>query len=341
MNHFAFFDSIKAGKVASLYLFEGSEEYIKGQAISRLCQQVLPEGMEAMNLTELHNPSADELIAAAETLPFLSEKRIVIVRDLDALGTGKKADEASAEAITAYLERLSPTTSLVFMVKGKADGRKKLYLTLKKKATMVDFSRMSEAEASSWAMRTMKALGKRLDTTAAQKLVFSVGSDAALLKQEMEKLAGFLGEREEVQDEDIDTICVKTLESTVFQMVDAQVGGQNGQALLLLKTVLEGGEDRFMVLSMLLRQYRILYHMRCLLEERVPQAQLGNLLGIPPFAVSRSQAQARRYSKEKLKAAYDYLYDLEYRLKSGQSPQEGSAEAALFMLDGILNSQSA
>ena len=327
MNHNAFFDMMKAGDVATLYVFEGTEEYIKSQALHRLCQVVLPAGMEAMNLTELDNPSADELIAATETLPFLSEKRVVIVRQCDVLTTTKKTDDAKVDAIISYLDKRSPTTCLVFHVKGKADARKKLYLALKKKATMVDFSPMSETEAANWAIRTMRTLEKQLDLPTANKLIFTVGNDAALLKQEMEKLANFIGERDAVLDEDIDKICVKTLECSVFQLVDAQVNGQYGAAFSLLKDILTGGEDRFMVLSMLLRQYRILYHMRCLMEEHTPQAKLGSLLGIPPFAVNRTQAQARRYPKERLKAAYDYLLELEYRLKSGRSPQDGSAEA--------------
>ena len=341
MDHNAFFDALKAGDIAPLYLLEGTEEYIKSQALARLCQLTLPAGMEAMNLTELTNPTADELIAAAETLPFLSERRLVIVRECDALTTAKKADDTKADAIAVYLGKQSPATCLIFTVKGKADARKKLYTALKKQARMVDFSPMGDMEAANWAARSMKALGKRMDTATAQKLIFNVGNDAALLKQEMEKLARYRGERDAVTDEDIEAVCVKALECSVFQLVEAQVSGRYGEAFALLSGILTGGEDRFMVLSMLLRQYRILYHMRCLMDERAPQAQLPSLLGIPPFTVARTQAQARRYSKERLKAAYDYLFELEYLLKSGRSPQEGSAEAALFMLDGILGGQSA
>ena len=341
MDHNALFDALKAGDIGSLYLFEGTEEYIKAQALARLCSLVLPAGMEAMNQTELINPGADELVAAAETLPFLSERRVVIVRDCDALTTAKKADDTKAETIAAYLGKLSPATCLIFTVRGKADARKRLYLALKKQARMVDFSPMGDAEAANWAMRTMKAQGKRMDAAVAQKLIFTVGNDAALLRQEMDKLAAYLGDRETVTDADIDAVCVKTLECSVFQMVEAQVNGRYGEAFALLSGILTGGEDRFMVLSMLLRQYRILYHMRCLMEERAPQAQLPSLLGIPPFTVARTQSQARRYPKERLKAAYDYLFELEFLLKSGRSPQEGSAEAALFMLDGIQAGESA
>lgn len=339
MNHNDFFDAAKAGRIQNLYLFEGAEEYIKGQALVRLCGLLLPAGLEAMNLSELDNPDADVLIATAETLPFMGEKRMVVVRECDLLTTSKKTDEAKLEAIKAYLEKQSPSTCLVFTVKGKADARKSLYNALKKANAIVDFSPMGDNEAANWAVRTMRALGKRMDLTTAQKLIFTVGHDAALLKQEMEKLAGYTAERDEILEADIDAISVKSLECTVFQMVDAQVSGHYADAFTLMRSVLESGEDRFMVLAMLLRQYRILYHMSSLMEERTPQASLGTLLGIPPFAVSRTQAQAKRYPRARLKDAYDFLFDLEYRLKSGQAPQEGSAEAAMFKLDAILNGE--
>lgn len=337
MNHNDFFEAIKAGTLGGVYLLEGPEEYIKDQAVARLCQRLLPAGLEAMNRTELQNPDADALAAAAETLPFMSERRVVLVRDSELLVSGKKADDARQEGILAYLENPAPSACLVFTVKGKADARKKLYLNLKKAGAIVDFSPLGEAEAAQWAVRTLRALGKRMDLSTAQKLTFTVGRDAALLRQEMEKLAAYVGEREAVTDEDIDAVCVRSLECSVFQMVEAQAGGRTQDACTLLSAVLEGGEDRFMVLALLLRQYRILYHMRRLMAEHAPQGELGSLLGIPPFAVARTQAQARRYPVERLREAYDYLYELEFALKSGRMPQDGSAEAALFRLDDILN----
>ncbi len=340
MNFNEFFESVKAGQTGTLYLMEGTEEYIKEQAIARLRDKLLAQGMEAINFNELSNPAVDELIAAAETIPFLSDMRIVLVKDCDLLAVGDKGGEDKLEQILTYLNKRSPTTCLIFSVKGKADGRRKLYLELKKKNAVVDFSPMEDAEAARWAVRTMRAMGKQMPPAVAQKLVFTVGRDASLLRQEMDKLFAYAGERDMIADEDIDAICVRTLECTVFQMVDAQAAGHTHDACRLLNTVLEGGEDRFMVLSMLLRQYRILYHARCLLEERTPASALPGLLGIPPFAVARTQAQARMHTRETLKAAYDYLYDLEFSLKSGRISQEGCAETALFQLDTILKANA-
>jgi len=336
LNYLKFFETLKKGELKPVYVFEGEEEYIKSQAVKALCTRLLPVGLEQMNLTELFSPAADELIAAAETLPAMADKRVVLVRGYAPLSSGKAAEEDDADKIIAYLPAISPSTCLVFLVKGKADGRKKLYTYCKREQTVVDFSPMTEQQAVDWIIRSMKALGKGMSYAVAQRFLFTVGSDAALLKQEIEKLADYTSDRDTITQEDISTITVQSLECTVFQMVDAQVAGNYGEAFRLMYRVLQGGEDRMKILAMLLRQYRMLYQMRCLLDENATQGEMASLLKIPPFAVRRMQSQARRYSKQQLKAAYDYLLEFEYRLKSGKLPQDGCAEAAMLQVKALL-----
>ena len=339
MNYLRFFESLKKNDLKPVYVFEGEEEYIKAQAVKTLCGRALPEGLEQMNLTELTNPAVDELIAAAQTLPAMADKRVVLVRDLSLFSTGKSADDSDIDRIIEYLRSPSPTTCLVFLVKGKADKRRKLYTFLNGEQAVVDFSPMTEPDAIDWIIRSMRALGKKMSNAVAERFLFAVGSDAALLKQEIEKLADYVGDCDSVTEDDIAVITIQSLESTVFQMVDAQVAGHYGEAFLLMHRVLEGGEDRMLILAMLLRQYRILYQMRCLLDERTPQGEMASLLKIPPFAVRRMQSQAMRYGKEQLKAVYDFLLDFEFRLKSGRLPQDGSAEAALMQMKELLETQ--
>jgi len=339
LNYLGFFESLRQGDIKPVYVFEGEEEYIKAQAVKALCAKLLPEGLEAMNLTELANPAADELIAAVETLPMMADRRVVLVREYAPLTSGRAADDDETEKMIKYLPSASPSTCLMFIVKGKADGRKKLYTYCKQHQTIVDFSAMTEPQAVSWIIRSMKALGKRMDIAVAERFLFTVGNDAALLKQEIEKLADYAGERDTVLAEDIDAISVRSLECTVFQMVDAQVAGDYGETMILMQKVLSGGEDRMLILAMLLRQYRMLYQTRCLIEENVPQSELASLLKIPPFAVRRTQTQAMRYDKQRLKMVYDFLLDFEYRLKSGKLPQDGCAEAALMQMKELLEKQ--
>ena len=90
MNHTAFFEQVKKGNIQPVYLMEGTEEYIKQQAVRQLCAKLLPAGLEELNLTDLTDPEADALIAAAETLPFMADRRIVIIRECSLLTAGKR-----------------------------------------------------------------------------------------------------------------------------------------------------------------------------------------------------------------------------------------------------------
>ena len=190
MDYKEFFAQVKAGGLRGAYLFEGTEEYVKASALAAVEKALLPPGMEQLNEAVLENPAADALIAAAETLPFLADKRLVVARELSAFTGRGEGDDRLGE----YLARIPESCVLVLYVQGKADARKKLYQAVKKHGTVVSFQPMDEAELNRWLARTAKGMGKELSLGDAAYLAFLVGSDAATLKTELEKLSALTGE---------------------------------------------------------------------------------------------------------------------------------------------------
>lgn len=325
MDYKEFFAQVKAGGLRGAYLFEGTEEYVKASALAAVEKALLPPGMEQLNEAVLDNPAADALIAAAETLPFLADKRLVVARELSAFTGRGEGDDRLGE----YLARIPESCVLILYVQGKADARKKLYQAVKKHGTVVSFQPMDEAELNRWLVRTAKGMGKGLSLGDAAYLAFLVGSDAATLKTELEKLAALTGERAEITRADMDAICSRTMECTVFEMVDAVVAGQEGRAFGLLRDMLTGGSDRIGILAMLLRQYRLMQHVKIMQYEKKTPQQIKQNLGIAPFAAERCIRQAAAYTGGEVKQAVELCLDTEYRIKSGQLNQEGALEAAM------------
>lgn len=332
MNHTQFFQAIKQGAYPLVCLMEGPEEYIKQSALQRLEKALLPEGLEALNESLLENPEADAIIAAVETIPFMAERRLVVVKESGML-SGKMKDEAeNSQRLCDYLKALPPSACLVFYVRGKADGRKKLYTALKKMNAIVTFDTLNDAELNRWIIQTMKGAGKAISPDTASQLAFTVGHDTALLKSEIEKLAAHAGDRPEVTAEDIAQAAVKSVECTVFEMVDALVAGKKAQAFTLLENMLRTGAERIGVLAMILRQYRILYHLKAMEKDRIPAGQMASILGIPPFAVTKSQRQAQRYTLEELEAAVALCVETDYKLKNGKLSQDGAVEQVMLRI---------
>lgn len=320
----------------SVLLFEGEEEQLKQETLALLRHTLLPAGMEALNETVLENPETDRLIADAETQPFMADRRLVTVRDFPALTGRAEADEK----LIAWLPSVPESTVLLFYCTGKPDGRKKLYNTVKKLGGVVTFAPLRGAELVRFVTDAFKEEGKECDERTAEYLIFTVGDDAGLLRTEIGKLASYAGDRPSVLPSDVSALATPSTECTVFQMVDAVVAGQKSRALLLLRNQLLSGTDRMSILAMLLRQYRLLQHIRIMQYEKRGGDYIRSALGVPSFAVEQYLRQASGYTGGQIKKAVNICFDTEYAVKSGRIQQEGAVESVVIRLLTLREPQS-
>lgn len=333
MTHQAFFDALKSGSIARVYLFSGEEEHVKRSALKRLRERILTPGLEQINETILDNPTADAVIAACETLPMMDARRLVVVRDSALLTSGRARDEAAeAERLTAYVKRAPETTCLVFYCTGTIDKRKKLAQALSKGAEAVQFSPLDDVELARWIRATCRGYGKAISPQTAQYLAFTSGRDLTLLLREIEKLASYAQGRDEIVQQDVDAVATRTAECTVFNMVDAILAGQEARAFELLAHLLQSGEARIGILALIQRQYRQLMHVRLMQEGKVPTGEQMKRLGVPGFVFNRLQGQARAYDAQGLVRCVRLCEETDYAIKSGRVREDAGLERAMLRL---------
>ena len=179
MNHLEFDRLLAEGTLPPVLLFEGEEAWLKQQAWQALRQKLLPAGLEELNETLLDAPETDVLIAAAETMPLMTDRRLVLVRDLPGLTGRGEADDRLAE----YLTHAPETVLIVLYCTQKPDARRKIYTTLKKAGAIVTFSPLRDQELTSFVTRAFRELGKECDERTADFLIFTSGTDTQLLLQ--------------------------------------------------------------------------------------------------------------------------------------------------------------
>lgn len=335
MTHLEFFAALKKGDIRPCYLFEGEEEYTKRSALETLRRQTAGGDFAAMNDTRLLDPAPDALIAAAETLPFMSDRRFLEIRDCAMLSAGKAKnyDEDSAvKRLDEYMDHLPDTVCMVFFVRGKADGRKKLYQILKKKAILVSFDPLDDRQLTQWIAQTLRKDNKKISAAACQRLWFSAGRDLTLLSNELHKLVSFAGDREEVTEGDIDAVCIKSTEYKVYDLADTLLSGQAAKALSMLEALLREGEERLQLLALLGRQCRQLRAARALWANGANEYDIAGKLGMPSFAARKTVALARRYTDAQLSQMANLCLDTEYQVKSGQIMELGSLEHVMLTI---------
>ena len=333
MNHLEFDRLLAEGTLPPVLLFEGEEAWLKQQAWQALRQKLLPAGLEELNETLLDAPETDVLIAAAETMPLITDRRLVLVRDLPGLTGRGEADDRLAE----YLTHAPETVLIILYCTQKPDARRKIYTTLKKAGAIVTFSPLRDQELTSFVTRAFRELGKECDERTADFLIFTSGTDTQLLLQEIRKIAAHAGDAASIHPDDVRLLATPSAETTVFQMVDALVAGQQAKTFQLLRTQLLYGAERVSILALLLRQFRLMQHIKIMQYDKRDKNFIRSALGVPPFAVDQYIRQASAYTGRQVRDAVRLCLDTDYAIKSGRLNAEGALEMVVLKLLNIRN----
>ena len=315
-----FYQALKAGDIAPVYLFTGPEALVKREALEALRRQLLPPGLGALNDATLEGVTAQQITDACETLPMMCQRRIVTVRDWALLLPGKaKNEEADVAWMQKWLENPPASCVLVFYLRGEMDGRKKLPALLKKQAVVVDFQPLSDAELQRWCAGRLKPQGKRIGRAALNALVFMAGRDLTRLSGELDKLAAYLGEeRAEITEADVRAIVPASLEYNVFELLNSLLSGDMKAGQQSINSLLQGGQSAVGLLAMLTRQVRQLAHMKCALDAGTPVQVVQQQLGMHPYAAKQTARQCAKLRSDWLTGLYERCVELDYAVKSGR-----------------------
>ena len=164
------------------YLYYGENSQERDAAVKNVLQAFIAvNGDMAVDVLDTEDCDVTSAIDAVTTVPFLSPKRLVIVRYAS-------ANKDLSTAIDAILDRVADTTDVLF-VEGRMDARSVYTKTLKKRASDVKHFEAVEGPAlSEWIISETTKLGGTIQPRSAQLLLDRVGHNQQLLHNELKKL---------------------------------------------------------------------------------------------------------------------------------------------------------
>ncbi|HHT64496.1 MAG TPA: DNA polymerase III subunit delta [Clostridiales bacterium] len=322
MDYMALFTHIQKGKPGSLYLLHGPEEFTKGEALNQMIEQWIPQQVRDLNYQVIDGTetTADTIIAACETLPFLSDRRMVVVKDYTGL-TGQRSEDE--DILKKYLANVSSSTSLVFYVRGNAEKKRMIYKAIAKYGEAVEFVRLKHPDLIKWARKRFKNYNKKISNPDLEHFILQVGNNLEDMKNEIEKLAAYAGNSSEVTRADIDKLVAPSPEFTVFQFIDAVSVRQKSAALQQMNALLEQGQSIFGILSLIARQFKIMLLCKGYDEMGYTLNQIKDKLAAKPYAlhpysIQKGMQQSRSFTMEQLRHGLNQCVELDYGIKSGK-----------------------
>ncbi|MCE5317649.1 MAG: DNA polymerase III subunit delta [Parachlamydia sp.] len=234
--------------LAALYAILGKDDFLRKTAYARL-KQFLPQSDLAMTVLEGDGVAIKALSNALYSSSLFSQKSCVVIHTCD------KLTKPCMEWLEAYFAKPTPQLILILTASTLHHGTT-FFKKIEKYGVVLDIAEEKpwekERSCTEWVHQTLTVAGKSLDSQTALALVKQVGTDGETLKQEMEKLLCYIGERREISPKDIQTICTGINSETVWQLGEAIFRLDAPTALRISHALLEDGTP----LLSLLRQIR-------------------------------------------------------------------------------------
>lgn len=315
-------EEIKNGTFQKCYLLYGEEAYLKRQYRTKLVRAMVAEG-DTLNFASYEGKGIrpGELIDLAETLPFLAERRVILVEDS---GFFKN----SCEQLAQYLPQMNESACFVF-VESEVDKRSKMYKAVKKAGAAVEFSPQKEAVLVKWALGRIGKEKKKITKPVLSAFLDRTGLDMGTIDRELEKLLCYTLKKEVIERSDVEAVVTERIENKIFEMVDAIVGRNQQKALKLYGDLLALREAPMRILFLITRQFRILLEVKELTEKGYQGPDIAKSVGAPEFAVRKNQAWARQFKKEQILSALEDGVRAEEDVKTGKMNDRVAVEVFL------------
>lgn len=305
-------EHIKNNSFANIYLLYGDEKYLINQYRDKLVNAVIDVN-DTMNFSRYigEKPDTAAIIELCETMPFIAERRVILVENS---GLFKTSCEAFAEKLSNILD-----SSVLIFIETEIDKRNKLYKTVDKDGCALCFNTPDDRTLAVWIKSQLKETGKTIEDTAVFKIIESTSSDMMLIKNEIEKLICYAYDKSVVTLSDVDAVCATGVESKIFEMVDAIVRKDKKKAIHLYNDLLQNKEPAMRILYLITRQFDIMLKLKLCLSEGKNETQAASVIGAPVWSVKKYVSECRNYPYENIKAIVDYCQETDYKIKTGQT----------------------
>lgn len=314
--------NIKNGKVAPLYLLYGTETFLIEEIIQNIINKTLTKDEFDFNLSsyELKEIPISVAIEEALTLPFIGSSRIVIVKDPQFLTAKDQSKvEHDLKAFESFINNPVPETIFIIVAPyEKLDERKKIVKLLKKQAVVFEASLLREQELVKWIDERVTLYGVEITKLAKEKLVQLLGSNLVMIAGEIEKLSLFAGEGGIIDEKVVEQLVSKTIEQDVFSLVDHVIHKRKQDALQVFDDLLKQKEEPIKILSLLARQFRIIYQVKELSKRGYSQQKIAGALKLHPYVVKLAHQQGNLFEQRLLLYFIDELAETDYKIKTGK-----------------------
>jgi DNA polymerase-3 subunit delta len=335
------------------YLLHGDDEFSSREQLRKLRQQ----GSFEYNQDTYNGAEVDlkTIIMTSNTLPFLTEQRLVVVEGLPKRkrseatsaassvdgnaaadtakgGKARKSKKSSKsntlsragfeKALAEHVATMPETTMLVLLVEEVLEATNPLVKAAGQYGKVIQSTLPKGAVLESWIGKRARSIHVKITPEATKLLANFIGNNLRLLANELDKLATYVGTGGTINAEDVRQLSAQVQEARIFDLTDALAQRNRKQALNILHDLLSDGEPPLKLISTVTSQLRSLLLVKELAQRGMRAAQIASTLSMPPFLAEKALRQSSNFNAAQLEGAYRQLMATDAALKRSRLTPE-------------------
>jgi DNA polymerase-3 subunit delta len=314
-----------------IVVLEGKDEFRLSERVSEFRLTVTPPEMSDINTTMLDGNmvTIDELLTSLSTVPFMADRRLVIVEGLlNRLAGVNKRSAGSKKDLTEWLNfpdlltNLPPTANLLLIERESLPSNKFLS-TILKLGQVEKFSPLGHRDLLEWINTRSSKLGLDIERTAVTLIADSVGSELRLIDSELNKIKTYSRGRL-ITREDIILMVPYVRQQNVFRVVDSVIEGRTRDALNASSMLIGLGESPSGIVRMIERQLRFLILAKHLLSRKIPTGDIGKHINLSGYPLQKTLEMEKKISQAKIMSMHDNLLKSNIRVREGKLTEQES-----------------
>lgn len=309
-----------------VFLIHGEDDFLASEKLIFLKNGSLKKYGD-FNVVVFNNEAinVESIINEINSLPFLGEKRVVI---LENILTSLKKEER--KRITECATNSPETTVIIFfenkdLLPYKAKDRIKDiedFMARLDKKNIFSFSAMDIGSLGRWIATKLKSQGFSIDTRAINGLVALIGNNTRQIDNEIKKLSAYKFSEKAINADDVVKLVKANVDTNIFTLTDALAKKDVRTAQKILRNIIDSGEETYGVLSMIAFQFRNLLLIKIAETEKVPQQKFLSDTRMNPYVHKKTSGQTRSFTLDKLKEIYHLIFETDLAIKTGTKDPE-------------------
>ena len=307
-----------------ILFFYGAEDFLMEWAVDQVVNKYVDEGARNLDVQIIDGDtcSAADIMGAARTFSMFSDKRVVIVQNF--LPLHSKNSDVDGDRLIEFCENKESETILVFILEAKFSDSLNAYAKkLAKSTSSYEFARLEKAELQGFINKRVHAAGKMLGNREMTYLIDLSGYYNKESKynlndwdKDIEKLTNAC-QGDQIDNALIEELMVGEEDKYVFNLVEAIMSGNKKKAVELAETIIQEDDGSMMVLSLLGKQFEIMYDSLELSREGMSIAEIAKKTGVNEYRLKRAYQSARAFNQDRIKEILIDIYNIDRDIKTG------------------------